>query len=307
MEEQSFIINHPKKENAQEITDLIALCDIEEIGEPDITLSDTLDMWNSISIETDSWVVLTTDNKIVGYAFIELTGENRMDTCVFVHPNYKNQGIGSLLLTKVEERAVFLAKGREGNQKLMNQIPYTNASAKNLVEARGFQFSRLYKRMKIKLTEQPKQSNVSDGITISVFQPNRDEETLFETYDETFRDSWGYSTKNFSEWIHSKKGEHYDPSLWFIVWEDSKPIGFLMSRMQEDGLFIDLLGVKRSWRKQGIGEAMLLHVFNEAYQRCQHTILLYVDTDSLTNAHQLYRKVGMTPDSQTAVYQKELS
>ena len=80
-----------------------------------------------------------------------------------------------------------------------------------------------------------------------------------------------------------------------------------MSRMQEDGLFIDLLGVKREYRKHGIGKALLLHTFGIAYQRNQKTILLYVDSDSLTNANRLYQSVGMRPHSQTAVYMKELN
>ncbi|QFT87491.1 Mycothiol acetyltransferase [Bacillus sp. THAF10] len=79
-----------------------------------------------------------------------------------------------------------------------------------------------------------------------------------------------------------------------------------MSRMQEDGLFIDLLGVKRAYRKHGIGKALLLHAFATAYQRNQKTILLYVDSDSLTNANRLYEHVGMKAHSQTAVYVKEL-
>lgn len=301
-----FMIRHPLMEEATEVTEMVALCDIEEIGEPDISLSDTLDLWNSLHLETDVWVAVSPTNKIVGYAFLEVTGESRMDTCVFVHPQYKNQGIGATLLTKVEDRASVLAAKREGEQKLMNQIPFTNASARNLVETRGYQFSRLYKRMKINLTEQPKQPNFPAGMVISTFKSEQDEETLFEVFDETFRDSWGYAKKDFSTWIHQKKGEHYDPSLWFIVWEDSKPIAFLMSRMQEDGLFIDLLGVKRSWRKQGVAQAMLLHVFQESFQRGQNTMLLYVDSDSLTNAHRVYQQVGMTPDSQTAVYSKVL-
>jgi mycothiol synthase len=301
-----FLIRHPRTEDATEVTEMVALCDIEEIGEPDISLSDTLDLWNSLHLETDVWVAISPTNNIVGYAFLEVTGESRMDTCVFVHPKFKNQGIGAALLTKVEDRALVLASEREGEQKLMNQIPFTNASARNLVETRGYQFSRLYKRMKTNLTELPKQPNFSAGMVINTFKPDQDEETLFNVFDETFRDSWGYAKKDFSTWIHQKKGEHYDPSLWFIVWEDSKPIAFLMSRMQEDGLFIDLLGVKRSWRKQGVAQAMLLHVFQESYQRGQNTILLYVDSDSLTNAHRVYQQVGMTPDSQTAVYSKVL-
>lgn len=301
-----YIIKHPTLEDAQAITDLVSLCDIEDIGEPDITLSDVLDMWNSIPIDTDAWIVLSATNEIIGYGFVEVTGANRMDTCVFVHPQFKNQGVGSLLLNKVEERANVLAKGKDGTQKLMNQISFTNTAARKLVEDRGYQFSRLYERMKIELEEQPNQHQLLEGMTLQSFQPDHDEETLFTLYDETFRDAWGYTKKDFATWISQKKGDEYDPSLWFIVWQDSKPVGFLMSRMQEDGLFIDLLGVKRVYRKHGIGKALLLHTFGIAYQRNQKTILLYVDSDSLTNANRLYQKVGMRPHSQTAVYMKEL-
>lgn len=304
---QKFIMKHPTLEDAQAITDLVSLCDIDEIGEPDITLSDVLDMWNSIQIKTDAWIVLSTTNEIVGYGFVEETGANRMDTCVFVHPQYKNQGIGSLLLKKVEERAKVLAKGKDGAQKLMNQIPFTNVAARNLVEDRGYRFSRLYERMKIELEGQPNQPLLPEGIMLQAFQPKLDEEILFSIYDETFRDSWGYTKKDSSTWLSQKMGDGYDPSLWIIAWKDSKPVGFLMSRMQEDGLFIDLLGVKREYRKHGIGKALLHHIFGLAYQRKQNTILLYVDTDSLTNANRLYQKVGMYPHSQTAIYMKEMN
>lgn len=306
-EVQKFIMRHPILEDAQAITNLVSLCDIEEIGEPDITLSDVLDMWNSIQIDTDAWIVLATNNEPIGYGFVEETGANRMDTCIFVHPQYKNQGIGSLLIKQVEERAKIIAKNKDGVQKLMNQIPFTNAAARNLVENRGYHFSRLYERMKIELEGLPNQPLLPGGITLQSFQANSDEENLFSLYDDTFRDSWGYTKKDSSTWISQKKGDGYDPSLWIIAWKNSKPVGFLMSRMQDDGLFIDLLGVKRSYRKHGIGKALLLHIFGLAYERKQKTILLYVDTDSLTNANRLYQKVGMYPHSQTAIYMKELS
>jgi mycothiol synthase len=303
---QKFRIKHPTFEDAQAITDLVSLCDIEDIGEPDITLSDVLDMWKSIEINTDAWIALSETNEIIGYGFVEVTGAKRMDTCVFVHPQFKNQGIGSLLLNKVEERAHALAKGKDGEQKLMNQISFTNRAARKLIEDRGYQFTRLYERMKIELEEQPNQYPLPEGITIRPFQPDQDETTLFTLYDETFRDAWGYTKKDFTTWISQKKGDGYDPSLWFIVWKDFKPVGFLMSRMQDDGIFIDLLGVKREYRKLGIGKALLLHTFGLAYERNQKTILLYVDSDSLTNANRLYKQVGMSPHSQTAVYMKEL-
>ncbi|MDW0116513.1 GNAT family N-acetyltransferase [Sporosarcina thermotolerans] len=305
--EQKVIIKNPTVEDAQVITDLISACDIEEIGEPDITLSDVLDIWNSVQIETDAWIALASTNEIIGYSFVEVTGANRMDTCVFVHPQYKNQGIGSLLLNKVEERANILAKGKDGVQTLMNQVPFNNIAARNLVENRGYQFSRLYERMKIELKSPPNVPYLHEGMTLRSFRPNHDEDTLFSIYDETFRDAWGYTKKDGSTWISQKKADDYDPSLWFIVWKDSEPVGFLMSRLQDDGVFIDLLGVKREYRKQGLGKAMLLHTFGLAYKRKQKTILLYVDSDSLTNANRLYQQVGMSPHSQTTVYSKQLT
>ena len=306
-EKQKILIKNPTLEDAQAITDLVSACDIEAIGEPDITLSDVLDILNSIQIETDAWIALSSTNEIIGYSFVEETGASRMDTCVFVHPQYKNQGIGSLLLNKVEERANVLAKGKSGVQTLMNQIPFTNTAARNLVENRGYQFSRLYERMKIELKFPPNDPYLPEGMTLQPFQPNQDEETLFSIYDETFRDAWGYTKKDGSTWISQKKADGYDPSLWFIVWKDSKPVGFLMSRMQDDEVFIDLLGVKREYRKHGLGKALLLHTFGLAYERKQKTIVLYVDSDSLTNANRLYQQVGMSPHSQTTVYSKQLT
>jgi mycothiol synthase len=303
---QKIVIKHPTLEDAEAITELVSLCDIEEIGEPDITLSDVLDMWNSIQMESDAWIAVSATNEVIGYGFVEVTGANRMDICVFVHPKYKNQGIGSLLLTKVEERASDLAKGKDGEQNLMNQLPFTNMGARNLVESRGFQFSRLYERMKIELDGHPNQPDLSEGITLRSFQPDQDEEILFKLYDETFQDTWGYTKKDFGTWISQKKGDGYDPSLWLIAWKDSTPVGFLMNRMQDDGVFVDLLGVKRENRNQGIGKALLLHTFGLAFERNQKTILLYVDSDSLTNANRLYREVGMSPHSQTAVYMRKL-
>jgi mycothiol synthase len=305
-EMQIFTVIHPTIEHAQEVTDLVALCDIEAIGEPDITLTDTLDMWSTIQLETNAWLVLSSNNQIVGYGFIEETGSNRMDTCIFVHPQFKNQGIGSLLLTKVEERAFQLIENKNGEQRLMNQVAFSNELAKELLTKRDYQFTRLYERMKIHLTETPQPSIFPESFQIKAFRVNQDEETLFQVYDETFQDSWGYTKKDFATWIQQRKGDHYDPALWYIVWEGSTPVAFLMSRMHDDGLFVDLVGVRRSWRKMGLGKALLLHVFNEAYQRGQNTILLYVDTDSLTNANRVYQQVGMKPDSQTALYMKQL-
>jgi mycothiol synthase len=43
---QKFMIKHPTLEDAQAITDLVALCDIEDIGVPDITFNNKKNLLN---------------------------------------------------------------------------------------------------------------------------------------------------------------------------------------------------------------------------------------------------------------------
>lgn len=302
----TFYIDHPSLEEAQQVMELVALCDIEAIGEPDISLSDVLDLWQAVTIETDVFVARSATHSLIGYAFVEKTGAHRLDSCVFVHPDHKGQGIGSALLSQVEQRALQIIEGLPAPQHLMNQLPFTNLTARELVEGHGYTFSRLYERMKIELTNPPPPVELPAGFDMKGFRLGVDEHTLFETYEETFKDSWGYSAKDEASWLAQKTGDGVDPSLWFLVWDGQQAAGFLMGRLEEDGLFIDLLGVKRPYRKHGIGKALLQHAFHEAYLRNERTVILYVDSDSLTNANQLYRSVGMTPHSQTAVYGKLL-
>lgn len=307
-QEANVRIRHPRMGDAQKITEMVALCDLDDFGVPDITLDDVLHMWSSIQKDTDAWVALSASEAIIGYAFVELRGRGRIDACVFVHPAYKQQGIGTLLLATAEERAaaMALAQGAEQEHRLMNHIPFTNAAARNLVEKRGYEFVRLYKRMKIELTQQPAEPTFPLGVNVRAFQPNQDEETLYALYDETFRDSWGYSKIEYADWIQQQKGDAYDPSLWFIVREEEAPAAFLMGKLQEDGLYVELLGVRREWRKRGIGYALLLHAFQAAFQKGQRIVHLSVDSNSLTNAQHVYERAGMRPVFQTALYQKVL-
>jgi mycothiol synthase len=92
---EKLAVMHPELKNAGEITEMIVLCDIIDHGVPDITLSDLLHMWSNIDISKNAWIVRSEMNEIIGYAFLDVRGEDRMDTCVFVHPEFKNKGIGA--------------------------------------------------------------------------------------------------------------------------------------------------------------------------------------------------------------------
>lgn len=59
--------------------------------------------------------------------------------------------------------------------------------------------------------------------------------------------------------------------------------------------WVDELGVRREWRKRGLGLALLYHAFGEFYRRGTHEVGLGVDAQSLTGATRLYERAGMHP------------
>jgi GNAT superfamily N-acetyltransferase len=70
--------------------------------------------------------------------------------------------------------------------------------------------------------------------------------------------------------------------------------------------WVNVLGVRRPWRKRGLGLALLQHSFGEFYSRGKHRAGLGVDASSLTGATRLYEKAGMKPIRQFTVSQKVL-
>ena len=60
------------------------------------------------------------------------------------------------------------------------------------------------------------------------------------------------------------KTESFDPSLWFLAFAGDELAGFSLCRQSSidpNAGYVATLGVRRPWRKQGLGEALLLHSF----------------------------------------------
>ncbi|MNM98606.1 putative acetyltransferase [compost metagenome] len=306
----SFHVTPASMADAQAITDLIIACDIDEYGVPDIVLQDTLDILQGLTLETDTWVIRDDASAITGFAFWEQQAEGKLISYGYVHPEHKGCGIGAELLQHLEQRSTAAMSSSGGSSQgdwiLSNVIPALNEQAKKLLEDRGYKFVRLYSRMNIDLTEAPPVPEAAQGILVAPFQQDQDEAPVFEAYRESFQGSRLYTEKTMEAWLEERTGEHHDRSLWFTAYEGSEIAGFLTSKNFGDHVYVDLLGVRPSFRKRGIGLALLEHVFQEAYRKDITKVMLSVDATSLTNAHKLYSRAGMEPLFQMAMYSKSL-
>ncbi|MFD1735041.1 GNAT family N-acetyltransferase [Bacillus salitolerans] len=307
IEQQSlFTIRPARIEDAQKVTDLIIASDIAEYGVPDCMIEDVIGIWEEVPIESNTWIIQSED-AFVAYGYVEEMSKGRLDCYGFVHPDWYGKGARTLLLEQMEQCAATYIEDYENHgikYELNHVIPARNEKAIALFESKGYSYVRTYSRMVIEVNSVPEIIPTSNEVTLLPCDMERDAHGLFDAYTESFKDTRGYYEKPFDEWIQKVTTEVYDLSLWFVAYRGDELVGFIICKNFPEGTYVDLLGVKRSGRKMGIGASLLTTVFKESYQRGISSVLLNVDSNSLTGANRLYENVGMKPMFQMSMYQK---
>lgn len=301
--------------------EVLNTCGRWETGAPSTSLEEMRVDWSEegFNRETDTQLVLSPEGEVVAYGeFYDVSTQHvRMFSYARVHPDHWNRGIGRYLVEWVKERArknVPLAE--EGARVVLHQgINSVNKAACELMESCGYSKVRQFYRMQIDFDQPPVEPVVPEGIVIRSLVPGQDERDAFYASYDSFRDHWGNVEEPFDEymkkWMHFiENDQKYDPSLFFIAFDGDEPAGisFCLPYIEEDKDmgWISTLGVRRAWRKRGLGLALLLHSFNELYKRGKPRAGLGVDATSLTGATRLYEKAGMRVSREYHTYEYEL-
>jgi ribosomal protein S18 acetylase RimI-like enzyme len=155
------------------------------------------------------------------------------------------------------------------------------------------------------------------GITLRTFDPETHAEAVYRAEDDSFRDHFGYLEQPFEEGFKRFKhfvlgAKNFDPSLLFLAMDGTSGeiAGLNICRPHSyddlDMGWVGTLGVRRQWRKRGLGLALLRHSFNEFYRRGKRKAGLGVDAQNLTGALRLYKNAGMHVHQAYDQYEKEL-
>jgi ribosomal protein S18 acetylase RimI-like enzyme len=116
--------------------------------------------------------------------------------------------------------------------------------------------------------------------------------------------------ESYEEWAHwSVEREGFDPTLWYLARAGGEIAGFVLCRVSDtdsDCGWVSVLGVRRPWRRRGLGEALLRHSFHEFRARGLSRAALGVDASSPTGATRLYERAGMGVYRETVFYERRL-
>ncbi len=284
------------------------------------TLEDIRNEWVSpgFTPERDICLVHAPDGTLAGYEEVWTTARPPVHPWVWgcVDPEHEDLGVGTTLLTWAESRARQVLDIVPAELRVaMNIGTYSTADkARRLFEDQGWRYFRSSYRMLIEMDAPPAAPEWPDGISARLFDPQRDLEAVYRAVNEAFRDHFGFIEPTFEDgfkrFTHFMTNENYDPTLWFLAMDGDEIAGMCLNRPQTVDMegcgYVNTLGVRREWRKRGIGLALLLHTFGEFYQRGFRKVALGVDAQNLTGALRLYQKAGMHVYRQFDLFEKEL-
>jgi mycothiol synthase len=174
----------------------------------------------------------------------------------------------------------------------------------------GYQFVRHFFRMVAPLDDLQPAPDWPEGIELRPLDPDLHMEAVYRADEEAFEDHWGMAPLPYENWREFVIGPSFDPSLWFIAWDGDEIAGFSLCRPSAEGDpdlgWVEVLAVRRPWRRRGLALALLLHSFAELRARGRPKVGLGVDAENLTGAMRLYERAGMSPTQRSDTYEAVL-
>jgi mycothiol synthase len=258
--------------------------------------------------ERDAWVI-EEGGAVVGYATFQDDGEGTFEADGYVHPDRFGAGIGSAIVGLTEARAAEqLEVVALPRVVLQNTVLHADASARALLEGRGYRPVRHFLRMQVDMTEPPPAPAWPDGVEASAFDPDADVAAVHGCVHEAFADEWSFRAEPLADWSARKLDDpRFDPSLWVVARAGEEVCGVaLCTAGQFDMGFVNSLAVRPAWRRRGLGLALLRQAFAWFWERGERRVGLGVDTENPTDAVRLYERAGMRPVWQADVHEKVL-
>jgi mycothiol synthase len=300
------------------------LLDIEAVDQRNIidTLNDRQRDLNDPETNpaTDSLVVLTPTGQAaaMGWVFTPLEAGQEYVTFLWgeVHPQHRRQGLGDYVLSWMEKRADQILSGmpvdRPHSMRVFVKSGLQDRVA--LFEKHGFHAVRSFYRMQRDLHQPIDPPDLQPQHILIGWDSGRNEEGL-RVINEAFSDHWGFipmAAANWRLWVIDH--EDFRPDLSFMVLsaETGEMVGMSVNKVFRaeneargirEGWIMDLC-VRKPWRKQGLATALLNASMQAFKADGLETAGLGVDTENLTGALRLYKRLGFQPVMRNETFSK---
>ncbi len=296
---EGFTVRSATMDDADAVNELIVAADTAVQGWSDSTIADVREWWRRDWGEPDRRLV--EGDGLAAYAEVFDHGE-LAELDGYVHPSSKGRGLGAWMIAAAEERA-----RRRGKARIQAWCLAPDVDGRSLFELAGFLEARRFYRMLIELDQAPPEPDWPEGLQVETFR-DEDARTFYDTLQDAFAEEWNFVPEPFERWLEFRlEAPDFDPTLWFLVRDGEEVAAVLRcDRRRFDAGWIGAIGVRKPWRKRGLGLALLLHGFGDFHRRGERKVALGVDAQNPTGATRLYERAGMHVAYEAIAFAKEI-
>lgn len=251
------------------------------------------------ALDPEHLLVLVDGERVVGYFDLWVEGEH-------VDVDVAAPGIWDEAFEHAENKARALGAKRT------RTFVAADHDVEDVVTGRGYRPIRSSWTMEVEFgVEAPAGASVPAGIEIRPYRHPEDERATYEAHVEAFADHWDYHRETFEHWRQFTVGSrNFDPTLWLLAWTGDEIAGYALNfpeRAGDPGYgWVGTLGVRRPWRRRGLGEALLRRSFAVLHAGGVRKVRLSVDAESPTGATRLYERTGMSVLRRSNTWEREL-
>lgn len=299
------------------VVELCTQAAVAEYGVPDADERMIRESYAARGFEAarDTLLILDADGVAAGLAeYYDNENEHVSAFCYLrVRPDLLDppHGVGEALQAwAVKRGAGTVALAAPGNRvAIIASVAGVNQPMQQLHERCGWRLDRHYLTMEIDLAAAPTPDPAwPDGISVRHADLDRDAAAVHTAENDAFADHYGFLPSSFEDWWHFRtRLFEAEPDLWFLAVDGGEIAAFaicLSRRPGEPDLgWVSTLGVRRAWRRKGLGLALLHHAFRELAARGSLRVGLGVDAQSLTGATRLYERAGMKAVRESRAYE----
>jgi mycothiol synthase len=258
-------------------------------------------------------LLVEVDGKLIGYANMEWREEDSGDRLhlidLYLVAAWRGCGLELAMQRHMEccIREAATAEPKDVHHWFVSKVPETWQTRVEMLRVSGYTPVRYYFDMQRPLLDYNLPEAVfPTGLAVRPALPEH-YRAIWEAGQECFRDQHDYVVpieESYQTWVATPG---LDPSLWLVAWDGDQIAGAAINVILEGAWGeTDDLFVRRPWRKQGLGRALLvgsLHLFKA---RGLTTAGLGVDAENASGALGLYESVGYRPYQRLVSYRKPM-
>lgn len=304
-----------------EIVDLVMLNNATGQLDEDTLVFDLQKFFDAPEVDRARDLHLWRDSsgKVIGFGLLLLMPEksDEIEGYLYfdVHPAWQGDSLGCEILQWSEQRMREVGEERAVRVKLRTRSRNDKIVRRVLLEQQGFTTERCFLTMAYPLVQPFSSSSLPTGFKLQQLSTGRDLKAWVELFNESFIDHWDHQDLTVATVKHWLENPYYKPELNLIaVSPEGTFAGFCLGYINHDENvrtgrnegWIKLLGTRRSFRKRGLGRAILLAQMRQLKAAGVERVKLGVDDQSLTSATQLYQSVGFYSVNTWLSYVKEI-